>query len=307
MILTPLALLLIVASGLSFSGLDLLRKLLTRRVRPAPLLAMMALGQSPLFLLWWWFGEAARAPGAGYIPLALTSVVLNIVANLAMLESVRIAPLSMTIPLLSLAPAFTSLLAIPLLDQVPSSRQWVGIGLVVVGAFLLAPSRRPADFLNAKHADPGEGTQQVNGRRQLHIGRGSLLMAGTAFLWSLTLPVDRLALDLSGSGFHGLVLSAGVGGGTVLWLMVRGRAGELRRVDGQQGLVMAAIVAGGLALALQLMAMTMAAVGLVDTVKRAVNNFMAVVVGRIAFGEPVTWRKSAAVAVMALGVALVLI
>jgi drug/metabolite transporter (DMT)-like permease len=282
---TPLALLAILGCGLAFSGLDLQRKRLTRAIRPSPLLAFLALGQCPLFLVWWVVDEGAAAPGTGYAALATASVLFNIVANLTMLESIRISPLSVTIPLLSLAPVFTTVLAIPLLGQVPQPRQWVGVVVVVIGAFLLVPLRSTG----------GRG-----------LDRGSLLMIVTAFLWSLALPFDRLAMDVSSPSLHGLVLSLGVGLGVIVRLALKGRASELRGLSGHGRGVLLAIAFGAVALALQLIAMTLTWVSLIETAKRAIGNFMSVLLGRIFFGEGIDGRKLVAVAVMAAGVALVL-
>lgn len=60
------------------------------------------------------------------------------------------------------------------------------------------------------------------------------------------------------------------------------------------------------ALVLQLMALTMAWVSVVETCKRAVGNLASVVLGRRFFGEPITLVKIVAVSAMALGVALIL-
>jgi multidrug transporter EmrE-like cation transporter len=46
---------------------------------------------------------------------------------------------------------------------------------------------------------------------------------------------------------------------------------------------------------------------LVETLKRGIGNVLAVVFGRLLFAEPVTGRKLAAVALMAAGVALLLL
>jgi drug/metabolite transporter (DMT)-like permease len=126
-------LLLIVACGLGWAGFDLTRKLLVREIPPVALVFLLTIGSVPLFA-GWMAQQGAGGPGPGYFGPALASVLLNIVANLLFLQAMRIAPLSVTIPLLSLTPVFATLLAIPLLGERPTPSHAFGILLVVAGA-----------------------------------------------------------------------------------------------------------------------------------------------------------------------------
>jgi multidrug transporter EmrE-like cation transporter len=67
------------------------------------------------------------------------------------------------------------------------------------------------------------------------------------------------------------------------------------------------VVAGAGALLLQLSAMQLIYVGLVEAIKRVIGITMAAVVGRMFFQEPITRQKAIALALMALGVVLILI
>jgi hypothetical protein len=92
-------LLLVVACGLGWAGFDLTRKMLVREIPPVALVFLLTVGSVPLFGAWM-VAQGAAGPAASYWAPALASVVLNCVANLLFLGSMRIAPLSMTIPLL---------------------------------------------------------------------------------------------------------------------------------------------------------------------------------------------------------------
>jgi drug/metabolite transporter (DMT)-like permease len=65
------------------------------------------------------------------------------------------------------------------------------------------------------------------------------------------------------------------------------------------------LVAAAVGLGLQFVALRLTLVGLVETLKRAIGMFLAVVVGRVAFEEPVTAGKIAGVALMSGGVFLI--
>jgi len=281
-------LLLIVACGLGWAGFDLTRKLLVREIPPVALVFLLTIGSVPLFAAWM-AQQGAAGPGAGYFGPALASVLLNIVANLLFLQAMRIAPLSVTIPLLSLTPVFATLLAIPLLGELPTPPHAFGILLVVAGAIGLHWRRSGAD-------DSGQhGTL-----------KGALMVALTALLWSLTIPFDKLAVQRSSAPFHGVFITAGVAAGVLLVLVFQGRLGDLTKVRAVPGIYILALVVSTLALAFQFLALPQAYVGTVETLKRGIGNFMAILSGWLFFHEPVTIRKVLAVGVMAVGVGLLL-
>ncbi len=285
------ALLLVVGCAVAFSVADLQRKLLAERVRALPLLVAMSAGMAPFFLVWWvaqrsgWPAPPYWLPGSG-------SMALNLVANLAFLEAVRIAPLSLTIPVLSLTPVFTTLLAIPVLGEVPSARQLAGVVLVVGGVLWLG-------LRDAEGASPRELV------RALGRERGSQLMVVTALCWSLAMPLDKLALAASGPAFHGLALNAGVALGALAVLAARRGAAELGGLARHGWLLVWLVVVGAVALVLILLAIPLTWIGFIETMKRGLGSFLAVVWGRWFFAEPVTARKLVAVAAIAAGVALI--
>jgi len=293
MSVSVISLLLVLGCAIGFAGADLLRKVLAHRLHPVPLLFILAAGMTPAFVGWWvWSGAAA--PTAGYWVPGLGSVLLNVIANLVFLEAVRISPLSLTIPMLSLTPVFTSLLAVPLLGERPGSLEWVGIVAVFLGAFWLNVDR--------------QGTQpELPIWRRLGKERGSLLMILVAALWSLALPLDKLALRSASVPVHGTLLNLGVALILAAILVSRpggGRLGEVRRWS---GLVAALVAVSVIALGLQLVAITRIWVGLVETLKRAIGSLLALVSGWAFFGEQVDFQQVLAVLLMGAGVGLVLL
>lgn len=290
--LSPSTVLLLVVCGLGWSGLDLLRKVLVAKVRPWALLLCLSAGALPFFGVWAAVeGQWAIRPGY-WLP-ALASLVLNIVANLLFFEAVRVSPLSVTIPLLSLIPAFATLLAIPLVGQVPGGWQLAGIALVVVGALLLTARGGARSLL-----DP---------LRALRTERGSLMMIGVAVLWSATISLDKLAVDHASAAVHALALFGGLTVVTLLLMALRGQLGQLADLRRAPGAVVAAVALGSLALALQMIAFRFAPVGLIEVFKRGIGNSSAVVLGRVIFSEPITAFKVAGVALLICGVGLVLL
>lgn len=287
------ALLLVFVASLAWGGLDALRKVLADAVAPLPLVCLLTAASAPLFGLWVAI-DGMPVIAAGYFAPALASVALNVGANLAYVVAVRRAALSFTVPLLSLTPVFTTLLAVPLLGERPTAAQSVGILMVVAGTFWLnaAADERIslASLLSAWRRRPG-----------------ALWMVAVAFLWALANPLDKMSVERASGPFHGLVLNAGVACCTLVALAATRRLGELRQVRRVAGPFAASLFIGAAGLGLQLIAIRFLLVGLVETLKRGIGNVMALILGRLLFAEPVTGRKLAAVALMAAGVALVLL
>ncbi|HSG39878.1 MAG TPA: DMT family transporter, partial [Thermoanaerobaculia bacterium] len=229
----PLALLLVVASSLGWAGFDLLRKLLVREVPSVALVFLLTAASAPLFAVWMVVDGATRME-PGYLLPALGSVALNVAANLLFLEGMRIAPLSVTVPLLSLTPVFTTLLAIPLLGERPSLRGVMGILLVIAGAIWL-------------NWQPREGRSPEDRRGKL---KGAVMVALTSLFWSLTIPLDKLAVELSTPQLHGLTLNAGVAASVLVVLVAQRRMGDLATLRKVPGVFGMALVVSVVALAL---------------------------------------------------------
>jgi drug/metabolite transporter (DMT)-like permease len=299
-------LLLVAASSLSSSGFDLSRKLLGRHLKPLPMVFLLTLASAPLFGLAVALGGGAQVARAYFAP-ALGSLLLNIVANLAFVESVRIAPLSLTVPLLSLTPAFTTVLGFVVLGERPAPTAWLGVLLVVAGAFWLHLSAGESRDGGAGSAERGAGVAGARGRlAALLVHPGAWLMALTAFLWSLTIPLDKLAIGRTSAPFHGFFLTTGGALGTFAILAATRRLPEVRGVRAGWAPFAAALLASTLDLGFQLAAIRVLLVSVVETLKRGLGNLLAVALGRLVFGEALTWTKLAAAVLMAGGVALIL-
>jgi drug/metabolite transporter (DMT)-like permease len=224
-------------------------------------------------------------PAAGQPGLA--SVGLNVVANLAFMRSLRLSPLTATIPLLSLTPVFTSLVSMPMLGQRLGGRNWLGVALVVAGALLL----------NLRGGDAGSLAIFL---RALRREPGVPYMAFTALLWSITPPVDKLAMDRATAPLHALILNLGVAVAMLAMLVATRRLAELRDARGSAGVLAVAVVCAFVGLAGQLAAFRVVPVGLFETIKRGIGFVMAMLTGRLILKEPVTtarWRQAPAAGV----------
>jgi drug/metabolite transporter (DMT)-like permease len=292
MSVSPFAIALLIGCSIAFSLSDLFRKVLASWVTPLPLLFALSAGMVPVFAGWYWL-EGAAAPEASYWIPGIGSTLLNVASNLALLEAVRRSPLSVTIPLLSLTPVFTSILAIPVLGEMPGPRQWVGIATVVIGAFWINLDLGELSFRNAW--------------RTISSEPGSRLAVVVALLWSLAMPLDKIAVLSSSPAFHGLILSSGVGVAVLLLAWLRSSLGRFRELLIRPGLVLTGLGVSILAIAFQLVAIAIVWVGLVETMKRGIGSVLSQLWGRLVFNEPLEPQRLLGVLAMAVGVALILL
>jgi drug/metabolite transporter (DMT)-like permease len=275
----------LVASALAFAGLDLIRKLLANRIEPLTLVFFMSIGAVPLLgaLL---AVQGLDRPAPEYVLPALGTLTLNFLGSLGFVYSVKLSPLSRTVPLLSLTPVFSALAAIAVLGELPEPRQAAGILLVVVGA--LALSSR-AGFLEGLFQD-----------------KGALLMTAVALLWAVAGSLDKIAIRHASIYFHATTMSLGVGLGAFVTLAHQRRLEALRSARGEAKLLLLSMVCITAALTFQLLAIRGALVSLVEAFKRAVGSFAAVLLGDLLFHERVGLREWISIAVMVVGVFLVL-
>lgn len=286
---------LVVGATLCFALLNLLRKKLTGRLNDVLLVTVLALGAVPLYGVWV-LVQPPQEVSIRYLWPGLASVACNLVANYGFLRSVRVGGLSAVIPLLSLTPVFTSLLAIPLLGELPEAREWLGIAVVVCAALSLQLDKR----------------SEIRAR-PWRLGAGAWWMILVALLWATALPLDKLATEASNAPFHGLLLHLGVGlsGAIIATRSLRGALG-FRRVAGRRAgsgtwvLLLSAVAVGAAAQGFQLLSLQHVWVGFVETVKQGLGASLALVLGRVFFAEPLTARKVLTVALIGAGVAVML-
>lgn len=272
------------ASALSWSALDVVRKAVAAQGSPAALAVLLLLGQIPFLAAWASWDRSWVADLQQYWMPAGASMAMNALANVLFMRSVQLSPLSRTVPFLSLTPVFSALAAIPLLGEVPDPEHASGIALVVAGALVL-------------NSDLGEGIW-----RALTHERGAPFMIAVAVLWALSTALDKRALQHASPASHAFVLTTGSAALLVVWLGGVGRLRELREVLAAPKGLLAAMVGFALAaVGLQLTALQTLWVSVLETLKRAFGVLGSIVFGRIFFAEPLTVRKLLAAALMIIG------
>jgi drug/metabolite transporter (DMT)-like permease len=178
---------------LSWSLFDGTRKKLAERLPTYTTLTLLMVLQVLAFAaLWVWQGSPVpTASGVYWIP-AVLSLLLNLLGNTLFLRSVCMAPLSLSVPMLSLTPAVAALCSQWWFGETLHLRQWGGIALVMVGmAWLAFP---PKD----KEGSAQEITPTVL--------KGLGLMALCAVCFAVTPVVDKASVAVASPLFHSVFL-----------------------------------------------------------------------------------------------------
>ena len=117
----------------------------------------------------------------------LVLIPLEIAALILYMKALQISPLSLTVPFLSLTPAFSLVTSFLILGEIPDLSGTAGIFLIVFGAY----------FLNVHLSRKGI----LEPLRAILRERGSLLMVVVAFIYSVTSNLGKLAILHSSSLF----------------------------------------------------------------------------------------------------------
>ena len=211
-----------------------------------------------------------------------------------MRRAISLSPLSLVIPVMSLTPVFTSLIGIPLLQEFPSPTQGMGIALSVLGVlWLYAPPERPWDIFSFWGGFFRE--------------RGAPSMMLSALAWSVSAPMDKIALRHASPAFHALFVFCGLSLFLFAWLALRG---EWKRPSISRpfwSLVLFTGAAGALTDILQLFSLIHTPVGTFESIKRVSSQLLALVFGYILFREEMTKPKLIGIAILSVGVPLIVL
>lgn len=280
----------------SFVILDVLRKLLGRRLSASDIVIGMNGGAALVFLLLTLRFDARRWDLI-FLLLGAMEAVTFTVASILYVRAVSLSPLSLTIPYLGFTPVISAAVAFFLIGEVPSRQGLLGIVLVVVGGVALHLDRQ-LGFLGLLVAPLREP--------------GSWRMLVVAIIWGVTTSIDKIAIAHGSELLLGLFLTAG----SALILIIR-RVVYSPPVEPEQGqqalhvlarepyLLLAALVAG-VAVTCQYFAYRELLVAYVETIKRA-GGLFSVLVGIVFFGEGGGSRRVPAALLMIAGILMIVL
>jgi drug/metabolite transporter (DMT)-like permease len=143
------------------------------------------------------FVRTVEAPVSSDLLLLLAMTLpLEILAYYLFLSAIRMAPISLTVPLLALTPVLTVVSSALMLGETISAAGAGGIVLVTVGAYVLN-----GDLLNQSFFAPIKAVVSNPGSRR---------MLGVAVIWSVTSALGKKGVLLFGAIPFGCILLFGV-------------------------------------------------------------------------------------------------
>lgn len=243
-----------------------------------------ALLLAPLLVLQPW--PALPAPFWGWVG---AMVPFEILAMWLYMKAIRESPLYLTLPYLAFTPVFVVLTGFLLLGERVSLQGWLGILIIVTGAYLLnlAPGTSPGWWLAPLRA--------------IAYARGSRLMLAVAALYSLTAVMGKGALQYTSPLFFA-PFYFGLLGLATLPLYGRGNVGVLALRRLPQHLIIGSLMA--VMILSHFAAVQRAEVAYMIAIKRT-SLLFGILYGAFLFKEPYPLRHLAAGGLMIYGVLLI--
>lgn len=143
----------------------------------------------PLLILFLFFIPFPEVKGDFYIAF-LSAIPLEILALIWYVRALKLSPLSLTLPFLSLTPIFLIFIPYILIGERATFLAAVGVVLIAAGGYLLNLKESKKGLLEPFFAIAKE--------------RGSLLMIGVAFIYSITSTLGKIAIENSSPIFFGV-------------------------------------------------------------------------------------------------------
>ena len=285
-----MSLLLCILNGFFWAFFDVTRKLSLQYLSPKILLSIFMIVQVIFFFLWTCF-EKNFSFDAKYILPGSILVIISVISAILFLKSIIHSDLSLTIPLLSLTPLFSSFFSFLLLDEKLSTLQYIGIGTVVVGTLILYSKNLKINSLFESFTI-------------IKKNKGALLMILVAFFWSITPIVDKICLQFININSHGLIQSLGM---LISLFLISYKEFKITNfTEKSKFLVVATVLIGTVATILQLYSILQNFVPIMEVIKRTIGQTCAVIFGFIIFKEKINKQKVLGVTVLTMGIFFIL-
>ena len=274
-------------SAIFWALFDLTRKISLNHINANILLILFSLIQVVIFSFWC-MREYFFLSINPYLVPGISLIFLGIVSALMFLKSIRESDLSLTIPLLSFTPLFSSIFSLFFLNERLDIFQYTGILLIIFGTLILYSERFEISYL-------------LKSITKIKKSLSAKLMIFVSFFWSLTPILDKICLKHSSINIHGLIQSSF----TLIILLFFSKSNfeifsKLKIKN--YIIILITILVGTIATILQFYAILSNFVPIMESIKRATGQFSAVILGKIFFNEAISKQKIIGVSFITVGV-----
>ena len=183
-------------SAIFWATFDLTRKLSLEKISSITLLLIFTVTQFLIFCIWILFEDFSINLVSYFLP-GIILIFMGLFSALLFLKAIKKSDLSLTIPLLSLSPMFSSIFSFIFLNEQLSIIQYLGVFLIIFGTLILYSKKfRLNDILSSF--------------KIILKNNSARLMIIVSIIWSLTPVLDKLCLANSSINIHGLIQSLGM-------------------------------------------------------------------------------------------------
>ena len=281
-----MSILICILSAFFWAAFDLTRKLSLQKINSVNLLLIFTLGQTLIFGGWVFYKDPFLNL-KDYILPGLALIIISLFSALLFLKAIKRSDLSLTIPLLSLSPLFSSLFSFIFLNEKLSYLQYIGVFLIIFGTLTLY----------SKNITFGEILKSF---KVITINKSARLMIVVSLIWSLTPVLDKLCLKSSSINIHGLIQSFGLV--ILLTFLLKKEKHEIISVKNNWRLILVTISTGIIATVLQFYAILFNYVPIMEAIKRSIGQLSSVFFGKLFFEEKITKPKILGVLILSFGV-----
>ena len=285
-----MSILICIISAFFWAAFDLTRKLSLQKINSVNLLLIFTLAQTLIFGSWVFY-EDPFLNLKSYIFPGLILILISLFSALLFLKAIKQSDLSLTIPLLSLSPLFSSFFSFFFLNEKLSYFQYIGVFLIIFGTLVLY----------SKKITLGEILKSF---KVLTINNSARLMIVVSLIWSLTPVLDKLCLENSSINIHGLIQSFGLV--ILLIFLLKKEKYEFLSLKKNWRLILITILTGIIATVLQFYAILFNYVPIMETIKRSIGQLSSVLFGKLFFKEEITKPKILGVLILSVGVYYIL-
>ena len=285
-----MSILICIISAFFWAAFDLTRKLSLQKISSVSLLLIFTLGQTLIFGSWVFYEDPFLNVKSYIIP-GLALIIISLFSALLFLKAIKQSDLSLTIPLLSLSPLFSSLFSLIFLNEKLSYFQYIGVFLIIFGTLILY----------SKRITLGEILKSF---KVLINNKSARLMFVVSLIWSLTPVLDKLCLKNSSINIHGFIQSFGLV--ILLTFLLKSERREITDLKKNWKLILITTLTGIIATVLQFYAILFNYVPIMEAIKRSIGQLSSVIVGKLFFKEKITKPKILGVLILSSGVYYIL-
>ena len=275
-----------IISAFFWAIFDLTRKLSLKKINSVNLLLIFTITQFIIFLIWIFIDNFS----INLIPYLLPGVILiflGLFSALLFLKAIQQSDLSLTIPLLSFSPMFSSIFSFFFLTEKLSKIQYFGVFLIIFGALILYSKKLTLE-------------EFLKSFKVILKNSSAKLMIIVSIIWSLTPVLDKLCLEHSSINFHGFIQSLGM----IILLIFLFKKDKVQTVNTKKNwrLILLTVFVGSTATILQFYAILTNYVPIMESIKRSVGQLSSVFLGKIFFNEKINKPKVIGVIILSVGV-----